>query len=747
MARRRPADLSATRKAEREARALVDDVFDPRVSAEVSAKAVLEIEAGEPVPPGLASAIASRTSPSRAREVVASLERLEPESLTTIELVAQVAELEDDFGRAAKIREGALTRSEHPRLRFHLAHAYLELHRMADALELLEPLTQQDPEDELVGAIFADALVEADHHLAGVGSRRPCPCGSGQRYGRCCRPREQRAVERFRDPSPLYELREALKRYSERPEFEPTVTAGVEEWLSELGQAGSESGKSVIDEAELRLLVERTWYLIPVPDGGSGSSERTILERFADDPATAPHLARRARDWADGARYGLWQVDELELGPASLITDILTGTRLFASIPPEIREGLPRWTVIMGALIPVDGVWRTGAATMRIGSREGDDIANELLNLAAEYTRKAGRAGRGPRGRGGSKPKGSARTRPLPDVPAVEPGTPTAALNDLREETASPELAGLLSRLTASLLPSLYAEVAGRAARPVAVTNTDGDPLLFVTARVEVDDPAKVRARLLANADFEALDDDDTVAWLGREMTRPERDTAMAEARAFAERQGTELVEESDKPQRYSRGTLGFDAGGISVEVNSMERLDRLVAILREIGASPRVVSRDVVDPAGEVELLRSGGSGSPPGGGSAEAARAWQQVWLDEAVPALGGLTPREAAEGLDSRPLLESLLRDLEWRWESARARGSSVPDIDAIRLELGMEDWIAPYFEEDKPEEPSTSTEEDRRRWAVPPAAGKTPSRWRSRRPAWRPKPVSGHRKRHR
>ncbi|MGH2556846.1 MAG: DUF1841 family protein [Actinomycetota bacterium] len=47
--------------------------------------------------------------------------------------------------------------------------------------------------------------------------------------------------------------------------------------------------------------------------------------------------------------------------------------------------------------------------------------------------------------------------------------------------------------------------------------------------------------------------------------------------------------------------------------------------------------------------------------------------------------------------------------------------MPDIDAIRAELGMEDWTAPYFEKDEPEGPSTSAEE-RRRWAVPPATGR-------------------------
>ncbi len=49
---------------------------------------------------------------------------------------------------------------------------------------------------------------------------------------------------------------------------------------------------------------------------------------------------------------------------------------------------------------------------------------------------------------------------------------------------------------------------------------------------------------------------------------------------------------------------------------------------------------------------------------GALEAFMAEQEErWVDEPVPALGGLTPRQAVADQASRPALESLLDDFDW------------------------------------------------------------------------------------
>ena len=62
----------------------------------------------------------------------------------------------------------------------------------------------------------------------------------------------------------------------------------------------------------------------------------------------------------------------------------------------------------------------------------------------------------------------------------------------------------------------------------------------------------------------------------------------------------------------------------------------------------------------------------------------------MDEHVPALGGGTPREAAEDSDGRPLLESLLRDFEFQEDASRAKGGAAdegPGVAELPEALGM------------------------------------------------------------
>jgi hypothetical protein len=59
---------------------------------------------------------------------------------------------------------------------------------------------------------------------------------------------------------------------------------------------------------------------------------------------------------------------------------------------------------------------------------------------------------------------------------------------------------------------------------------------------------------------------------------------------------------------------------------------------------------------------------------------------WIDESIPALGGLTPRDAARFPRKRPALELLLKDIE-RHESLLPQDQQI-DLSWIRPALGLE-----------------------------------------------------------
>jgi hypothetical protein len=63
---------------------------------------------------------------------------------------------------------------------------------------------------------------------------------------------------------------------------------------------------------------------------------------------------------------------------------------------------------------------------------------------------------------------------------------------------------------------------------------------------------------------------------------------------------------------------------------------------------------------------------------------RHWQ-AWLDEPVPALGGLTPRAATGSPLGRERLEALLADFEDR--NRRQEPDERVDVSGLRRELGL------------------------------------------------------------
>jgi hypothetical protein len=77
------------------------------------------------------------------------------------------------------------------------------------------------------------------------------------------------------------------------------------------------------------------------------------------------------------------------------------------------------------------------------------------------------------------------------------------------------------------------------------------------------------------------------------------------------------------------------------------------------------------------------------------ELARQAQARWLDDNIPALGGLTPREAAADPTQRELLERLLGEYERRNAKAAEAGAAdaggfgsvLFDVDELRRELGL------------------------------------------------------------
>jgi hypothetical protein len=545
-----------------------------------------------------------------------------------------------------------------------------------ETAELLEPYLIEHPDHRRAHRVYAQALSAA--------------------YGKTSEPAEAGCgpVTRFADRAALAVTAEALKAFLYRTPWDQRVkaTAAVyldgtadEDWpkeelagfaalMSEIALLSTEDAEDEDDSLPSEELIRQAKEQPP---------RQTLLEAFAADSQTPLALARRARDWNEYAVYGLWQVESPTADPGVWVRDLVTGVSRYAEFPPGALEGAPPWTTWLGCLLPVDGIWRSTDTGLRLSPAEADAIG-EHVDDAVELL-AASLAG------------DSAAS--LPGKPPIRFGQagPYGVISEF-EEPMEDEYAAFVSKIVTAVLPGCVAELLRYRAAPPRMRNTDGDEMVLIKADIVVS--GDVSGLLLAHPDFEpgddhpALPDADAAAtrftWYGKSIPAVQRDAMFAEVRAQlgAAAGPVELPEE----QRWVRGAVAVSDGLIRVSVNSRKRLERLLRILSKLGADPVVVSETHVDPAQDM-IFGSTAQLLALAGRAGAAPEAWAEAWLDEPVPALQGLTPREAAASADQMDVfrIESLLRQFEYQAGLAEAAGLASMNVAWLRTELNIEEAL--------------------------------------------------------
>jgi tetratricopeptide (TPR) repeat protein len=436
--------------AEHEAQRRLDELFAEETPVARSAALMIERLGDGPVPAGIARVLAVAGSEERARAVAAEVERLAPQTPTALTLAADVTfQLDDDARSASALLDRALATVEDVDGRIALAAHLLELGRAAEALAILEALLPDCPEDEDAQALRADALELAYRRIHPpadaecLAAPDACPCWSGRAWSECCRAAEERALERFDDRERLYGLRAAMVRFTAT---EPAVGAPVEDHVARwLEDAGAESRDESEREGLVRLAAEHAWLVGEEEDAeeeeASGGFDRDApLALFAADARTSAEDALAARRWLSHCHYGLWQVADATSAPGVWLVDIVTGLRRYAAIPPEQLEQASRWTVLLGALVAIDGTWRTAGAVLPLRPSEADAAADLVEEMAYAIV---------------SAMSGRRIERDRPERRARQPFGVLAA----RAEPAEPEVADLMGKVLGSGMPQLVGMV------------------------------------------------------------------------------------------------------------------------------------------------------------------------------------------------------------------------------------------------------------------------------------------------
>lgn len=659
-----------------------DRLVDPGTSAAELARLLDEELGGSPVFTFLVNQMLEEgSSLERLAEVAETM--LEPgdldesaSSLTALTFAAEVARAEGKVGRTHELLDQALAAvADDPKRRMGLLDLLRVSRRLADCLSVLEAAIRDTPDDNHAAEQYGLGIQEAYRSANHQQPSDPCTCGRGASWQECCGPRVHAALSRFTDRSGLTAISDAVAAFLVTSQYGHMVDNQVSDIVGDYDDLDWKPDELASFRA---LLAEHALLTAKLPAGDFGADDGQEegeavgpFAAFAADPSAPPELAANADTWLRHIQYGLWRIDGRTAAPGLWCTDLCSGLVRYAEFPAQLMGEWPRWSVWLGALVPVDGVWRATGTGLRLSPTEGDAVA-EFVEAASESLvhALAGKRMRSPRS---AEPIRFGHAEPI------------GVLTDW-QEPASSNVASVIGMVVGFLLPRILGEVYQHRWTPPAFRNSDGDEMCLITAEIAVNDSAQVSDRLAARPGFERVPDDPTrITWYGIRIPEAQRKWILGEARAEPDAFGLagSDLEDSAEPERWVRGKLSVGAGQIVAEVNSEKRLAQLLDVLSKIGAAPAVTDEKRIDPAQYYSWPRGE---SVRARGAAPSGEGWEKYWLDEQVPALGGRTPREATTGKECL-MLEALLRQFEYEADLLAVQGQQGIDTDWLRQELDM------------------------------------------------------------
>lgn len=456
-----------------------------------------------------------------------------------------------------------------------------------------------------------------------INRNAPCPCGSGKKYKRCHGLATAPAPGAAR---PDIARANALKALD--------VSVGDRllrfarrrygpDWLLEALDAYALLDEDEPSADDLSIVVPWILHYVPPATGGETLAQewRTHQQRRL---STDEQLLL---DAYQDAWLSTWEVSDIERGIGSRLTDLLTREERFV-LDASSSAMLERFDTVLGIVLTCDGV-------SFFGGVHGRPLPPRCVDDIVRATRRACRV----------------RTRPVAPAKLRMPDTQLDLL--------------ALWTTTVDLL---------RHQPPPQVTNTDGDPFLLTRDDFMLLVPREVAAERLASLD---------------EIGEPEEETGDL---SFAvTKPGNAMHRSWDNTVV---GRIILSAARLAIETNSTRRADTLRARIAA-GLEGMVAFRLRTEQNTEQLMAdaRASGRTKTPGEAldpdAAAALRGFRHDhmvdWLDDSIPALGGLTPREAARSRQARPKLEVLLK--EYERDEARLPEEERIGLDWIRQALGL------------------------------------------------------------
>jgi hypothetical protein len=480
------------------------------------------------------------------------------------------------------------------------------------------------------------------------GRNDPCPCGSGRKYKQCCLQTAAEIDIRWR------RLREAegelipdLLRFALDRWGEPYVDAA---WS--LFADGTVPLANAPDDREFDTTFI-PWFLF---DFCAGSVKRRSRRRgWPNRPAAQEYLDERRPELHDlQTRYleaalsrplSFFVVTAVAPGRSLDLRDVLTG-RSCRVLERSASTSLEASALMLARVLSVDDVSiMLGAGAWVIPPA----FHNPIIDFRESLVRS-----------GGLLDEQTARARHVDVI---------RCYRNVVDELINPRM------------PTLV--------------NTDGDPIAPTTVEFELRcTPGEAFDRLIPLA--YGYEIDDLLADARRDGSG--NVTAVTVPWAVA---GNKMHRDWENT---SLGTIEIDGGRMTVSVNSEQRARKIRGLLaKRLGDAASFTRQQVesIEALLDEEKKRKPSRRERAGDEAlqalpevremmrAQSERHWA-AWLDEKVPALGNLTPRETAKTPAGRERLEALLAEFAWRAKTMPSE--QRPDITALRATLRLDDRLA-------------------------------------------------------
>ena len=457
---------------------------------------------------------------------------------------------------------------------------------------------------------------------AKVGRNDPCPCGSGKKYKKCCLNKDQRPSPEARAAS-LHQLDNALvNRIGMQGHSWDDFWRAFDAWFQDAGG----------DLDMTQLSIPAAMYLFRF-DGETGAERVLRRRRGKLSEAEISWLRSQGSAW-----LGVWEVQTVIPGQQVELVDLLSGERRQV-IEKKGSVALHPRDCILARVVDHQGLSLfVGSHAQPLPPREASLV---VQSLCSSFDVEAG-------------------AWPLPR---------------LFEAEISAALLSLWAQACTALMERPLPEL----------ENTDGEPLLLTRDHFSVDKGQQdaLLKKLLA------LDEPELYVRLDGNG-----DDASLTHLVF-------LRDGNDKHESWDNTLIAhavLKPGALEIETNSLSRADQVrERVLRQAGdlcqhrarthKDPQVMMRDAMKKPGAGFQGAHDDVPLPPeiSAHLQDYKRKHYTSWLDMAIPALNGSTPRQASQDPAQRPALDLLLKDLE-RSEAMLPVAERF-DMRSLRVELGL------------------------------------------------------------